>query len=366
MKATVPAFGTLWVPLTWLFRQLQIEYIPPPPPGRVARDRALAAAPETVCLPCKLNLANYLDAARAGADTIFIAGGRGPCRFGLYGDLQRELLAQLDPAFSLITVDQDHPAAFLRRVAAASPARPAPWRLAWWIFRAFPMLRAAERIREWGLQAAAGSRDPREVLAAGKAWEMRLSRLDDPGQADRLARQARQDLARRMNGRTGGLCIGICGEIYMLIEPTGNGQLRERLARLGVQTVPAVHVSEWIRLRIGLDLLNRLPKRRAQHLARPWLGREVGGEALQTIASVVDWSRRGLDGAIHVAPFGCMPESVAGSILKGVSRDLSFPVLTLSYDEHTADAGLDTRLEAFVDMLRMRRRRQAQNGGQHE
>jgi predicted nucleotide-binding protein (sugar kinase/HSP70/actin superfamily) len=56
-------------------------------------------------------------------------------------------------------------------------------------------------------------------------------------------------------------------------------------------------------------------------------------------------------------PFTCMPEIVAQGILTRVSRDLSFPVLTLIIDEHTGEAGINTRLEAFVDLLRARKRR---------
>jgi predicted nucleotide-binding protein (sugar kinase/HSP70/actin superfamily) len=50
-----------------------------------------------------------------------------------------------------------------------------------------------------------------------------------------------------------------------------------------------------------------------------------------------------------------MPEIVAQSILPRISRELSFPVLTLVFDEHTGKAGVLTRLEAFVDLLRRKR-----------
>ena len=33
-----------------------------------------------------------------------------------------------------------------------------------------------------------------------------------------------------------------------------------------------------------------------------------------------------------------------------------FPFMVLKIDEHTGEAGLDTRIEAFVDMLERRRR----------
>ena len=62
-----------------------------------------------------------------------------------------------------------------------------------------------------------------------------------------------------------------------------------------------------------------------------------------------------MDGAIQVIPFTCMPEIVAEIISKKVSDDLNFPVLTLIYDEQTGEEGLVTRLDAFVDLLKMKK-----------
>jgi predicted nucleotide-binding protein (sugar kinase/HSP70/actin superfamily) len=46
-----------------------------------------------------------------------------------------------------------------------------------------------------------------------------------------------------------------------------------------------------------------------------------------------------------------MPEIVAKSVLSSVSKHYSIPVMTLVLDEHAAEAGFRTRLEAFVDMI---------------
>ncbi|GAI11582.1 unnamed protein product, partial [marine sediment metagenome] len=48
-------------------------------------------------------------------------------------------------------------------------------------------------------------------------------------------------------------------------------------------------------------------------------------------------------------------EIVAETVSKKVSEDLDFPVLTLIYDEQTGEEGLVTRLDAFVDLLKMKK-----------
>ena len=42
--------------------------------------------------------------------------------------------------------------------------------------------------------------------------------------------------------------------------------------------------------------------------------------------------------------------------LQRISREKGFPVLFMSYDAQTSEAGVLTRLEAFCDVLAMRRR----------
>jgi predicted nucleotide-binding protein (sugar kinase/HSP70/actin superfamily) len=73
-----------------------------------------------------------------------------------------------------------------------------------------------------------------------------------------------------------------------------------------------------------------------------------------------------VDGVISVVAFGCGPDSVMTDPLQRIAKDPGTkPYMMLALDEHTGEAGLVTRLEAFVDMLRRRMRLgqyQATNG----
>ncbi len=66
----------------------------------------------------------------------------------------------------------------------------------------------------------------------------------------------------------------------------------------------------------------------------------------------------GVDGVIGIMTFGCGPDSVMMDMVRRHAVRLgatSFMSLTL--EEHTAEAGLITRLEAFLDMIQRKRRR---------
>jgi predicted nucleotide-binding protein (sugar kinase/HSP70/actin superfamily) len=64
-----------------------------------------------------------------------------------------------------------------------------------------------------------------------------------------------------------------------------------------------------------------------------------------------------VDGVIVVVSFGCGPDSTMMDVVQRFARHSGTrPLLTLTIDEHTGEAGLVTRLEAFLDMIERRRR----------
>lgn len=58
-----------------------------------------------------------------------------------------------------------------------------------------------------------------------------------------------------------------------------------------------------------------------------------------------------IDGLITVNSFGCGPDSLMIEKIVRKAKDYNKPLLCLTIDEHTGEAGFVTRLEAFVDML---------------
>lgn len=58
-----------------------------------------------------------------------------------------------------------------------------------------------------------------------------------------------------------------------------------------------------------------------------------------------------IDGVITITAFGCGPDSLMLEDIRRKGKDFSKPLLNLTIDEHTGEAGFITRLEAFCDML---------------
>lgn len=63
-----------------------------------------------------------------------------------------------------------------------------------------------------------------------------------------------------------------------------------------------------------------------------------------------------IDGIITLNSFGCGPDSLMIERIMRKAKELNKPMLSLTIDEHTGEAGFITRLEAFIDMLYRKKR----------
>lgn len=61
-----------------------------------------------------------------------------------------------------------------------------------------------------------------------------------------------------------------------------------------------------------------------------------------------------VDGILNIISFGCGPDSLIGEIMLKEAKKHSAPFLQLIIDEHTGKAGILTRLEAFIEMVKRR------------
>ena len=135
------------------------------------------------------------------------------------------------------------------------------------------------------------------------------------------------------------LKIGIIGEIYVVLEPAANHYIQIMLGEMGVETDRSIYLSAYTRNNTIVNLEEDI-----HQVARPYLNEApIGGHGVNSIGETVLYARHGFDGVVQLAPFAC------------ISRDLDIPVLTLFIDEQTGKAGVQTRLEAFVDLLQKKR-----------
>ncbi|MDD4802911.1 MAG: acyl-CoA dehydratase activase-related protein [Syntrophomonas sp.] len=133
------------------------------------------------------------------------------------------------------------------------------------------------------------------------------------------------------------LNIGVLGHGYSLYDHTISMNIIERLRKMDCR----VFVAETLDQEEIERQAAQIPKKVF------WtLGRMMVGSALY-----MD-SHDQFDGIIYLACFGCGPDSMIGEVIERKVKNKPFMFITI--DEHTGEAGMVTRLEAFCDMLRRR------------
>jgi predicted nucleotide-binding protein (sugar kinase/HSP70/actin superfamily) len=84
MKVTFPHMGNLYICIKVLMEELGIDYMIPPFNNKTTLEIGTRYVPECACLPLKITTGTLIQAYNLGADTVLMAGGCGPCRFGYY------------------------------------------------------------------------------------------------------------------------------------------------------------------------------------------------------------------------------------------------------------------------------------------
>ena len=157
-----------------------------------------------------------------------------------------------------------------------------------------------------------------EINEAEKAYFAFKNKLQERG------KQTLEDLDDKSKG------IVVVGRPYSSFDPALNLNLARKISSLGFLPIPQ----------------DFLPYP-SQDLSAEWPN-EFSSQGQLALNSARVIRQEGLN-AVYLDYFGCGPNSFIKTFF---ARELGKPYLTLQIDEHTADAGLVTRLEAFLDSIK--------------
>ncbi|HOQ09124.1 MAG TPA: CoA protein activase [Syntrophomonadaceae bacterium] len=357
MKITFPHMGNSHIAIKALLTGLKLEVILPPPITKRTLELGVKYSPEFACLPLKINVGNFIEALEQGADTVLMAGGWGPCRFGYYAQVERDILQDLGYSFRMVVLEApDFKLSELLNqikdlagnVTTLEALRAA--RFAWY------KLNAVDRLESCLERVLPRAVDKDKVMNLYHLALREIDGADSREQVKRVLNNRIIEMEKMEQHREPVLRIGLVGEIYTILEPSCNYHIIEQLGRMNVEVKRSVYTSNWVNDHLLGGLAKGTNRRQILASARPYLNYFVGGHGRETVGYTVEFARQSFDGIIQIGPLTCMPEIVAQSVLGQVGEQEGIPVMTMYFDEHSAAAGIQTRLEAFVDMLQRRKR----------
>ncbi|MEW6621626.1 MAG: CoA protein activase [Bacillota bacterium] len=351
MKVTFPHMGYFHITGKTIFEGIGLDVIVPPPCTKKTLTLGTNHSPEFACLPLKINMGNFIEAAQLGADTIIMGGGVGPCRFGYYAEVQKNILDELGMNYQMIVLEPPdvHIKEVWEKIRYLINTR---WTeaitailLAWQKTYAIDMIeKEVHTLR--ALEINKGESD--QVF---KDFIGKIDRAKNKKEVKEIMDSTKKELNQiQIYKNIRPIKIAIVGEIYTVLEPFVNFDMEVFLGRMGVEVYRPLFLSQWINDHLLGGLLPIKGSKKAKRLSSPYLNYFVGGHGRETVGHTIEL--KGIvDGVIQVAPLTCMPEIVAQSVLTNVSADTGMPVMTVYVDEQTGKAGIHTRIEAFVDMV---------------
>lgn len=364
-KVSFPHMGTVSIAWAAALRIIGCEPYVEPYTSKKTLSLGTKHSPEAICLPYKLILGNFIEAIDGGTDYVAMITSPGCCRLGEYGKCIENALTDLGYKTKYIEMQlydgikgmynflravsgKNNPFLFMRAIVVA-------------ITKAF-MLDSLEnklfycRAREI------------HVGDSEKHYKKALKYIDENDTLHGL-KKAKKQIEEEMNkveldNNRDILNVDITGEIYVVNDEFSNQNIERELGRMGVQVRRSLTLTGFLKDAIIPKIFRKEEThlQRANRLAKPYLSRDIGGDSLECVSDVVYADNRGIDGIIHLSPFTCMPEIMSQNIFPTMREDKDIPILALILDEQTGRAGYITRIEAFVDLMRRRKRKfQMQN-----
>lgn len=330
---------------------LDCDYLALPPATKRTMELGIQSSTDDVCTPFKHMMGDWIEALERGANVLVQVGG--PCRLGFYGEMQEEILRDMGYDFTMLNfshgIEQGYVGWAKEVMKMVNPDINVPHGVKQ-LLACGHMMTKLDQARDLYMTCAGFETKPG---ACKRAWEGLLDALEGCTSAKEVdaaySAFAAQMRAVPLDKPARPIRIGIIGEMYTAIDMESNLDLDEKLMGMGVE----VHRM--------LNFTNRYTHYNEPNLRRgisEYVTYDMGPTTTLTLAAAKEYAERGFDGLIHAKCTGCTPEIDAMPVLRSLSQDFKIPILYLTYDTETSDTGLMTRLEAFYDMLAMKKEAQ--------
>ncbi|MFX1268497.1 MAG: acyl-CoA dehydratase activase-related protein [Promethearchaeota archaeon] len=358
MLLSFPNMGPNWVAFKTLFTALDIDVVLPDPTNREAVKIGVKYSPEFVCFPFKATIGDFKNALDKGADILVMAIDCGPCRFGFYASVQERILRDMGyKNFVMIPLDQADLLEFkwvktLQEVTGRSD----PFIYSKFVKAVIFFVKKAKLLND--IQTAEGlyrayERNQGNTTRVVKKLLVKLDETNTLKGLRNFKKVIKEDFTKIDVDKTRNpLKVAVSGEIHISLEPYVNLDIRRKLGEMQVEIHQNLSLWDWVVHKFHLNYHRKW----LEHLAKPYVPMDIGGECVWVLGEYIDRARAGFDGFVHQYPFTCMPEVTARTIITNkLKKVYDLPIIYFSFDEQSGMEGFRTRLEAFVDLMYSRR-----------
>lgn len=361
IKVAFPHMGTISIAWALALKKVGVEPFIPPYTNKKTLSLGTKHSPEAICLPYKLILGNFIEAIEGGTDYVAMISSPGICRLGEYGSNIQNALKDLGYETKYIELSLYDGVKGMYNFIVELTKKNNPLLFLSAIYLLIKTIFALD-----DMETALSYYRAREINEgdAEKNFNKALKYIEQVNNTKELKQAKKLALAEiaktKIDPNREILHVDLTGEIFVVLDYFSNQNIERELGKMGVQTRRSLTVGSFLKDAIIPKIFRKgeTHLQRAFRMAKPYLMRDIGGDALECVSDVAWADEKGKDGLIHISPFTCMPEIMSQNIFPNMRENCNIPILSLIMDEQTGKAGYITRLEAFVDLMRRRKRKE--------
>ena len=349
MKLAFTLMGDYDIPSKYLFSKiLNVDILDIPKITSKTIELGSKHSPDFLCTPFKYTLGTYIECLDKGADVLIQMGGG--CRYGYYYELQEQILKDLGYNFkyyNLVSMGYTDIKKIYSILKSIDP-KISKFKAIYYTLITIKMVKYMDIIDDYVRQNSAYSNKKDEFKRL--VFEIHSSFLKTKGLIDLnkkyryyKKRLKKIDIDKPKNN----IKIGIIGELYTLMEPVANYNIEDMLINNKVE------VKRFTNVTYLLFQKHRKSKKYLKSLKN--IKYKMGADAMDNIYYTKYLIDNSYDGIIHIKSSFCTPEIGSMGIINKMCEEANMPVIFLSMDTNTSKVGLETRIEAFLDMIEMRK-----------
>lgn len=345
-----PQMGNYHIPVKYLFKHIfSCEIMAPPPITTKTIELGSKYSPDFVCTPFKYTLGTFIEALEHGANILVQAGGG--CRYGYYSELQEQILRDLGYEFTFVnfvTAGDRNIKNILKEIKKFEP-KFKKIRALYYLFITSKMIKYMDKIDHYireniGFETVKGS-----FVKLNNKMLKDFSKVNSYHRLKKLYKDYFKKFRElEINKPDNCLKVGIIGELYTVMEPFANYYLEQELASYNIE-IKRYTNAHYLVFEKAKEVKKYLK------YASEYIKYRMGADAHDNIGRTKYLCTHGYDGIIHIKSSFCTPEIGAMPIINKICKQYNVPIIYFSFDANTSEVGIKTRIEAFYDMIEMRR-----------
>ena len=350
-KISFPHMSYYYIPIRYIIKNItKCDVIIPDYSNTETISNGSKYSPNDVCMPFKYNLGNYLNALEKGANILIQAGGG--CRYGYYAELQEQILRDLGYNFTFINLIKDNHVSIQKLYKESKKINQKLNIISylWYLLKGILMIIYMDKIHKYLRENTALIDNHNQYqdlfFRLKKAYSSKKISVSKIIKTYYQTKKQLYTVSKTNSNKI--LKILLIGELYTLMDSEANNNLENRLINNNCIVYRYTDLTY-------LLITKRFSQKKVMYNSKKYIKYQLGADGAESVYHAIEHAKLGIDGIIHVKSYSCVPEINAMPILSKISEDYQVPILYLSYDSENNIANIDTKLEAFYDMIKSKK-----------